>query len=52
MLAGRLPESRSAFSAAGYGVVALPGLLLTVALPVLMVFGILQLTGVVQVPSN
>lgn len=50
--AGHLPKTRSALASTGYALVAAPGFFFLVALPLLMVVGILQLVGVVPVPTE
>ena len=48
----RLPEPVGVDASVGYVVLAIPGLLSLVGLPLLIVFGILQLVGVIPVPAN
>ena len=49
---GHLPKARGGFASTGYAVLAAPGFLFLIALPILMVLGILQLTGIIPVPTN
>ena len=52
VLAARLPAPRTGLGSTGYVVLAIPGWLSLVALPLLLVFGILQTVGVIPVPPN
>lgn len=52
LLAKRLSTPGSALASAGYAVLSVPGLISTVAIPLLIIFGILQLVGVIPVPSS
>jgi hypothetical protein len=47
-----LPEAAGGLQLGGYAVLAVPGVLSLVALPILMLVGILQVIGVIPVPTN
>lgn len=51
-LSSRLPAPAGGAASAGYVVLSLPGVLSLVGLPLLLLFGILQLVGVIPVPPN
>lgn len=51
-LSSRLPVPAGGAASAGYAFLSLPGVLSLVGLPLLIVFGILQLVGVVPLPPD
>jgi len=52
IIAGLLPRTRGGFGSAGYALLAAPGVLFAVVAPLLMVGGILQLVGIIPIPSS
>lgn len=52
LLAARLSNPGSGLALAGYALASIPGLISVVAMPLLIVFGILQLAGVIPVPNS
>lgn len=47
-----LPEARTARVRAGYRLLAAPAILASIGVPLMLLFGVLQLLGVIPVPAN
>ena len=52
LLSKRLSTPTGGLASAGYMILSIPGLISVVAMPLLIVFGILQLVGMIPVPSS
>lgn len=48
----KLPEPRTVLARLGYRALAVPAILATLALPVMLVGGVLQVIGIIPVPPN
>jgi hypothetical protein len=51
-VAGLLPETAGGLQSGGYALLAVPGVLSLVAVPMLIILGFLQILGVIPVPAN
>jgi hypothetical protein len=49
---GRLPQAAGGLWSGGYAVLAIPGVLSLIAIPILLTLGVLQILGVIPVPAN